>query len=134
MSQKVTPIPHPRKKRYTVGDVLIFITLTLIALLIFTPFYNALVISLESSRGYVLHPVSLYPTEPTINNYAYVIKNGNILTGYMSTIIITVAGTALVTIVPTVAELYIFPKWLSSWSCPFRSRYDGWAALSCPDP
>ena len=32
------PAVRPRKKKYTVGDVLIFIALTLLALLIFTPF------------------------------------------------------------------------------------------------
>ena len=98
-----------RKKRYTIGDVLIFITLTLLALLIFTPFYNAVVISLESNRGYALHPVSLYPTEITVNNYIYVIKNGNILTGYASTIMITVAGTIL-SMSAMIMAAYVFSR------------------------
>ena len=98
-----------RKKRYTIGDVLIFIALTLLALLIFTPFYNAVVISLESNRGYALHPVSLYPTEITVNNYIYVIKNGNILTGYASTIMITVAGTIL-SMSAMIMAAYVFSR------------------------
>ena len=98
-----------RKKRYTIGDVLIFITLTLLALLIFKPFYNSVVISLESNRGYALHPVSLYPTEITVNNYIYVIKNGNILTGYASTIMITVAGTIL-SMSAMIMAAYVFSR------------------------
>ena len=98
-----------RKKRYTIGDLLIFIALTLLALLIFTPFYNALVISLESNRGYALHPVSLYPTEITANNYIYVVKNGNILTGYASTVMITVAGTIL-SMSAMIMAAYVFSR------------------------
>ena len=106
-TEKAAPIVRAKRKPYTIGDILIFIALTLLALLIFTPFYNALVISLESSRGFVLHPVSLYPTEPTLNNYAYVIKNGNILTGYASTIIITVVGTVL-SMISMIMMAYVF--------------------------
>ena len=108
-TEKAAPIVRARRKPYTIGDVLIFVVLTLLALLIFTPFYNALVISLESSRGYVLHPVSIIPTEPTLNNYAYVIKNGNILTGYASTIIITTVGTVL-SMVSMIMMAYVFSR------------------------
>ena len=101
--------PQHRKKRYTIGDVLIFIVLTLLALVIFTPFYNAVVISLESNHGYAMHPVSLFPTEFTLNNYAYVIKNGNILTGYASTVIITVAGT-LMSMTAMIMMAYVFSR------------------------
>ena len=108
-TEKAAPIVRAKRKPYTIGDVLIFVVLTLLALLIFTPFYNALVISLESSRGYVLHPVSVIPTEPTLNNYAYVIKNGNILTGYASTIIITTVGTVL-SMVSMIMMAYVFSR------------------------
>ena len=108
-TEKAAPVVRAKRKPYTIGDVLIFVVLTLLALLIFTPFYNALVISLESSRGYVLHPVSVIPTEPTLNNYAYVIKNGNILTGYASTIIITTVGTVL-SMVSMIMMAYVFSR------------------------
>ena len=107
--KNAAPIIRARKKPYTIGDVLIFITLTLLALLIFTPFYNAVVISLESNRGYALHPVSIIPTEPTINNYIYVVKNGNILTGYVSTIIITSVGT-LLSMAAMIMMAYVFSR------------------------
>ena len=108
-SRAALPAVRPRKKKYTVGDVLIFIVLTLLALLIFIPFYNAVVISLESNHGYALHPVSLYPTEPTLNNYVYVVKNGNILTGYVSTVLITVAGTVL-SMAAMIMAAYVFSR------------------------
>ena len=109
MSENTHVMPKHRKRKYTVGDILIFIVLTVVALVIFTPFYNAVVISLESNRGFALHPVSLLPTEPTLNNYAYVIKNGNILTGYASTVMITALGTVL-SMIAMIAMAYVFSR------------------------
>lgn len=88
-------IDRPGFKKWTWGDTVVFIVLTLIAVIIFVPFYNGVVISLESNRGYALHPVSMWPTELTIKNYSYVLEKGNMGTGYLSTILITFAGTAL---------------------------------------
>ena len=99
----------PKRRPYSVGDVLIFLALTFIMLMIFTPFYNAVVISLESNRGYALHPVSAFPTDPTLNNYGYVLKNGNIVTGYISTIFITVMGTVL-SMITMIMMAYVFSR------------------------
>ena len=55
--------------RWTRGDTAVFLILTVIALLILLPFYNAVVISLETNRAYALHPVSLYPAEFSLKNY-----------------------------------------------------------------
>ena len=86
---------RPGLKKWTWGDTVVLIALTLIALIIFIPFYNGVVISLESNRGYALHPVPMWPTEPTLKNYSYVLEKGNMSTGYLSTILITFAGTAI---------------------------------------
>ncbi len=86
---------RPGFKKWTWGDTVVLLVLTLIAVIIFVPFYNGVVISLESNRGYALHPVSMWPTELTFKNYSYVLEKGNMSTGYISTIIITFAGTAL---------------------------------------
>ena len=85
----------PRRKRWTKGDYAVFIILTLTALLILLPFYNAVVISLETNRAYALHPVSLYPAEFSLKNYQYLIDKGQLGIGFQHTILITVSGTAL---------------------------------------
>ena len=84
-----------RLKRATAGDVVITVVLTLLAFVIFLPFYNSIVISLETNRAFALHPVSLYPHEFTWSNYTYLIEKGQIGIGYVNTIFVTVIGTAL---------------------------------------
>jgi len=82
-------------KSATAGDVVITVVLTLLAFVIFLPFYNSIVISLETNRAFALHPVSLYPHEFTWSNYSYLIEKGQIGIGYVNTIFVTVIGTAL---------------------------------------
>ncbi len=99
----------PRHKKWTGGDITVFIILTLIALMIFIPFYNAVVISFDSNRGYGLHPVSMWPMEPTMSNYSYVLEKGNMVTGYWSTILITAGGT-LLSMIAMVMMAYVFSR------------------------
>lgn len=82
-------------KSATAGDVAITAVLTLLAFVIFLPFYNSIVISLETNRAFALHPVSLFPYEFTWSNYSYLIEKGQIGIGYVNTIFVTVIGTAL---------------------------------------
>ena len=82
-------------KSATAGDVVIIVVLTLLAFVIFLPFYNSIVISLETNRAFALHPVSLFPHEFTWSNYSYLIEKGQIGIGYVNTIFVTVIGTAL---------------------------------------
>ena len=82
-------------KSATAGDVVITVVLTLLAFIIFLPFYNSIVISLETNRAFALHPVSLFPHEFTWSNYSYLIEKGQIGIGYVNTIFVTVIGTAL---------------------------------------
>ena len=84
-----------RLKRLTGWDVTIFIILTLIAIIIFLPFYNAVVISLETNRAYALNPVSMYPVDFTMRNYQHLIEKGQIGVGYKNTVFITFTGTLL---------------------------------------
>ena len=72
---------------------MVFIILTLIALLIFFPFYNSIIISFESPQAYALHPVSLYPVDFSLNNYSYLLEKGQIGTGYKNTLFITGIGS-----------------------------------------
>jgi len=98
-----------RLKRATGWDALIFISLTLIAILIFLPFYNAVVISLETNRAYALNPVSMYPAEFTLRNYDHLISKGQIGVGYKNTIFVTFVGTAI-SMAAMVAMAYAFSR------------------------
>ena len=93
----------------TVGDVVIAIVLTLICLIIFLPFYNSVVISFETPRAYMTHPVSLFPVEFSLKNYSYLIEKGQMATGYKNTIFITFVGT-LYAMSVSVMTAYVFSR------------------------
>ncbi len=99
----------PKKKKWSGGDYAVFVILTLTALLILLPFYNAVVISLETNRAYALHPVSLYPTEVSLKNYQYLIDKGQLGIGFQNTILITSSGTVL-SMMASVMMAYAFSR------------------------
>ena len=80
---------HSRK---TIGDYVIFAILTLLAFSLVFPFYNAVVISLETATAYVQNPMSLYPKDMTFENYKYLIEDGSVWVGYRSTLTIVFWG------------------------------------------
>ena len=80
-------------RRLRLGYALIVFVLTVLALAICLPFYNAIVISFETSAAFNRNPLSLYPAEFTLDKYDYLIHNGGLLNAYKSTILITVLGT-----------------------------------------
>ena len=98
-----------RLKRWTAGDYFVLIVLTLLALIIFIPFYNAVVISLETNRAFALNPVSLFPMEFTLRNYEHLINKGQIGIGYSNTLFITFVGTIL-SMFAMVAMAYSFSR------------------------
>ncbi len=99
----------PKRKKWSKGDYAVFIILTFTALMILMPFYNAVVISLETNRAYALHPVSLYPMEFSLKNYQYLIDKGQLGIGFQNTILITFAGTVL-SMAASVMMAYAFSR------------------------
>ena len=77
--------------------------------MILLPFYNAVVISLETNRAYALHPVSLYPAEFSLKNYQYLIDKGQLGIGFQNTVLITIAGTIL-SMAASVMMAYAFSR------------------------
>lgn len=86
-------VARKRKKRMSMPDILITLALTLLALIIYIPFHNTLVVSFQTIDGYTLNPGALIPTHFTLQNYIMVLKEGSIQTGYINSIIVTVIGT-----------------------------------------
>ena len=100
---------RPGMKRFSISDVIIWLGLTLLALVIFLPFYNAVVISFETNHAYAMKPVSLYPVEFTLVNYEYLIEKGQIAIGYGNTLFVTTIGTAL-SMMAMVMAAYVFSQ------------------------
>ncbi len=102
-------VRKPGMKRFSAGDAVIWILLTLLALITFLPFYNAVVISFETNRAYALNPVSLYPADFTMVNYEYLVAKGQIAVGYGNTLFVTLTGTAL-SMMAMVMAAYVFSR------------------------
>ena len=85
---------HRRKWEGT--EIFSVIVLTILAFLVIIPFWNALVISLETSAAYGQHPFSWLPGEWTLENYRYLFQSSNALVmGYKGTLIVTSIGTVV---------------------------------------
>ena len=83
-----------KRNHLTVGHVIIVILLTMLAILIIVPFWNAIVISYMPSYEVTRHPSALFPYGFTLDNYKFLFERGGLLTAYKNTIIITLCGTA----------------------------------------
>lgn len=77
-----------------ITDGLIHFILILFALVTLLPFYNILVGSLASARENALNPFILWPKEPTLDAYRYMISSATMPRALLVSIYITVAGTA----------------------------------------
>lgn len=84
-----------RRKKWDGVQIWSTVLLTVFIAVILIPFWNAVVISLETARAYSLHPASLIPMEFTLNNYKEIFAKGSaLLLAYKGTLITTIFGTA----------------------------------------
>ncbi|MEI2400659.1 carbohydrate ABC transporter permease [Paenibacillus phytohabitans] len=85
--------------RLSLGDKVmqrtIYILLTLLALLMLYPFWNALVISFNLGSDTALGGVTLLPRAFTLENYYIVFQDDRLLNSFLITILRTLIGTAL---------------------------------------
>ena len=75
------------RSRLTLMDAVVGTILTLMALLVILPFYNAIMISFVTESEYFRNPFILFPHEPTLEAYTTMLDTGNILAGYGNTLI-----------------------------------------------
>jgi len=80
------------KKRIELIDVVVFIFLTLFGITILFPFYNVIVVSFTTQKEYLLKPLVLIPSEPTLESYLALIEDGRIWIGYRTTLLILALG------------------------------------------
>ena len=83
------------QKRFTFGNALIYLILTMLCATIVVAFWHLLNLSLSPSHIATKGGLLLYPKELTWDNYARVVGNRYIWMGYKNTLIRTVIGTVL---------------------------------------
>lgn len=91
-----------KRKRYDTVDIVCFVVLTLFAIAIILPFWNAVVISLETYSAYVKNPIAFWPGEFSLDNYKFLMgQTSGLIQAYKNTIAVTLAGTALAMVITT---------------------------------
>jgi putative aldouronate transport system permease protein len=78
-----------------IADALIHLILFLFALITLIPFYSIFAGSLASARENALNPLLLWPREPTLDSYRYILSTPTMPRALLVTIYITVVGTAV---------------------------------------
>jgi putative aldouronate transport system permease protein len=75
------------------ADGIIHLILFLFALVTLIPFYSILAGSLASARENALNPLLLWPREPTLDSYRYILSTPTMPRALLVTIYITLVGT-----------------------------------------
>lgn len=107
----VTRIRRQQKGSYKTDpiDVVIGLLLLLFAIIVFYPFYNAVLTSFVTSRQYALNPLMLYPQNVTFDNYRIILKSPLVWSGYANTLIVVVFGT-IYSLSMTISMAYAFSR------------------------
>ena len=101
------PVKHSLGSR--IFDVINITLLILLAVVAFYPFWDCLVVSVSSLKGYLSTNVHLWPSEWSFEGYSYMIKNADLWISYANSIFITVVGTLLNMLI-TIMAAYVLSK------------------------
>ena len=93
----------------TAGDYVIFIIMTLLAVVVALPFYLSIIVSFETTGSYAKNPAALWPAEFTLNNYKYRIDTGALPRGYANTLFLSGVGLVYAMVV-MVLMAYAFSR------------------------
>ncbi|MGI5877617.1 MAG: carbohydrate ABC transporter permease [Christensenellales bacterium] len=88
----ITTKKQGRRNRIDAFDIVGLVVLVLFGLIIFYPFYNAVLTSIVTSKQYILNPAMLYPRDVTFDNYRLIFENPLIWSGYKNTLIVVSCG------------------------------------------
>jgi len=87
--------------KYSRFDIVLCVILAIVMLSIIIPFINVIAVSFTSQQEYLQSSVLIFPKKPTLRNYYDLFKDGRILIGYRTTIIILLIGLPLNLILTT---------------------------------
>jgi putative aldouronate transport system permease protein len=104
-----TSIKPKKYMRTDAFDIVSLVLLVLFALIIFYPFYNAILTSIVTAKHYTLNPAMLIPQNITFDNYRVIIRNSLIWSGYKNTVIVVVLGVCF-SLSMTVCMAYAFSR------------------------
>ena len=90
-------------------DALNLLFLGLLAFSTVYPFWDSLVVSFSSLKGYLSSSVHLWPSEWSLEGYSYMFSNPTLWTSYANSIFITLVGT-LINMVLTIMTSYVLSK------------------------
>lgn len=94
-----------RLNHFTIVDGLIYLFVTLFAVVTVYPFLNVIATSLSPFSEYLNHPLMIFPRKITIETYSMILKSGKIPQAYFNTIVVTVLHS-VIGIVLTILTAY----------------------------
>ncbi|MDK2902659.1 MAG: putative aldouronate transport system permease protein [Clostridiales bacterium] len=110
---KTREVRHVRKKgglnRFTFGDFMIILILSLFGVIILYPFYNTILISIVPQEDYIRSPFMLIPKRITWESYQFVLSSDLLMHSTFVSAIATLVGTVY-NMVLTVLMAYAFTK------------------------
>lgn len=80
------------KKKLTLFDIVIAVIIGCLVAVVVIPFVNTIAISFSTQKEYLDHPLLMFPSAPTLNNYSNLLKDARIAIGYKSSLKILVLG------------------------------------------
>ena len=83
------------RKRFSIGEALLYAVLTLLALVTLYPLINLVAVSLSPRAEYLRNPMMIFPTQIDVSAYRMVIDNRLMWSSYRNTIIIHAGGRRL---------------------------------------
>lgn len=97
------------KKKFTVGKVINYTVLTLITFCCLYPFLNVIAYSFSGYNAVLSGKVNFFPIDFTMDAYRDILKRAQIWFAMYTTVIVTIAGTAL-SLLMTVFAAYVLSR------------------------
>ena len=98
-----------KKKKLDKAQIVIGIVMGIWALMILFPFYNAILASISTQRGFSRNPLMLFPQEVTFSAYSYLMKATSLMTGYRNTLFFLALGVPFSMLI-TVSTAYVLSR------------------------
>lgn len=98
-----------KRKRFSLVDLFIKVILMTWALIALFPFYQTVLLSFSKQGDIYRQTIYLYPEHIDFSAYRYLLEDGEIITGLLVSVFVTVAGT-LISLAVTTAAAYALSK------------------------
>ncbi|TLS48334.1 carbohydrate ABC transporter permease [Paenibacillus antri] len=90
---------HYRSKAYSLFAAINIVFLTLLAAAMTFPYLNTLAIALNDGQDSMLGGITIYPREPTLDNFATIVKNAAMIKSFFISVSRVLIGTFLALVV-----------------------------------